>query len=75
VTVNESGPTIEVEPPQELFDSRVELNNWHAYAVSPDGQRFLIPRPVSSFRNDGVPPSSPISVVLNWSALLEADRP
>ena len=76
VTVNESGPTIEVEgTPRELFDSGVQLANWHSYAVSPDGQRFLIPRPVSSFRNDGAPASSPMAVVLNWTALLEADRP
>jgi hypothetical protein len=74
VTVNESGSTIEVGTPRELFDSGVQLDNWHSYAVSPDGQRFLIPRPVSSFRNHGVPASSPITVVLNWTALLEADR-
>jgi DNA-binding winged helix-turn-helix (wHTH) protein/Tol biopolymer transport system component len=73
--VNENGPRIEVGSPQELFDSGVQLAIWHSYAVSPDGQRFLISRPVSSFRDDGVPASSPISVVLNWTALLEADRP
>jgi DNA-binding winged helix-turn-helix (wHTH) protein/Tol biopolymer transport system component len=75
VPVNESGPTIERGTPQELFDSGLSITTWHSYAVSPDGQRFLIPRPVSSFRNDGVPASSPISVVVNWTALLEADRP
>jgi hypothetical protein len=36
---------------------------YHTYAVSPDGQRFLIPRPVST---DQQTTATPIVVVLNW---------
>jgi hypothetical protein len=35
---------------------------------SPDGRRFLIPRPVSKLRGDA--PDRPIAVALNWDALL-----
>ena len=42
---------------------------YHTYAVSPDGQRFLIPRPVSNLQGDAA--SSPITVVLNWTAALK----
>jgi hypothetical protein len=42
--------------------------NYHTYAVSPDGQRFLIPRPVAG---SGVVGPSPITVVLNWTEPLK----
>jgi Tol biopolymer transport system component len=72
VTVNSTGSTLEFSSPRPLFDSGY-LNsapghtggNYNTYAVSADGQRFLIPRPDSSnFTN------TPISVILNWSALI-----
>jgi dipeptidyl aminopeptidase/acylaminoacyl peptidase len=63
------------DPPQELFDAGMvtpphssTINTYHAFAVSPDGQRFLIPRPVPTVRHDI--PDRPITVVLNWTALL-----
>ena len=41
--------SIEVAKPQSLFDSEYinfgHPSNYHTFAVSPDGQRFLIPRP------------------------------
>ncbi len=41
--------SIEVAKPQPLFDSEYinfgHPSNYHTFAVSPDGQRFLIPRP------------------------------
>ena len=40
--------------------------NYHPYAVTRDGQRFLIPRPVSNANSDFSP--SPIVVVTNWAA-------
>ena len=42
-------PSIEVAKPRPLFDSEYinfgHPSNYHTFAVSPDGQRFLIPRP------------------------------
>lgn len=41
--------TIKAEAPRPLFDSEYinfgHPSNYHTFAVSPDGQRFLIPRP------------------------------
>jgi Tol biopolymer transport system component len=73
VKVNPAGPTFEYGDPSELFDSGY-INflhglNYHAYAVSADGQRFLIPRPESS--SSGETASGPITVVLNWTAGLK----
>jgi len=42
--------------------------NYHTYAVSPDGQRFLIPRPESAGDADAAP--APITVVVNWTRAL-----
>ena len=69
VRVNQAGPTFEYGGPTELFDSGyVNYSHgsyYHAYAVSPDGQRFLIPRPEGA--NQGSTPA-PITVVVNWPA-------
>ena len=73
VKVNPAGPTFEYGDPVELFDSGyVNFThglNYHTYAVSPDGQRFLIPRPESTGTGDAA--SAPITVVLNWTAGLK----
>ncbi len=74
VKVNPVGPTFEYGDPTELFDSGyVEFGhiglNYHTYAVSPDGQRFLIPRPESI--GGGETASGPITVILNWTAGLK----
>jgi Tol biopolymer transport system component len=45
------------------------INVYHTYAVSPDSQRFLIPRPAPMLRDDATP--TPITVVLNWPTMLE----
>jgi len=68
VKVTAAGPTFEYGDPTELFDSEY-INfthglNYHTYAVSPDGQRFLIPRPEGT-DEDSAP--APITVVLNWT--------
>jgi Tol biopolymer transport system component len=73
VKVNPSGSRFEYGEPIELFDSEY-VNffhglNYHTYAVSPDGQRFLIPRPVE-FAGTGEAASSPITVIVNWTATL-----
>ena len=68
VDVKTSGATFEFGTPRELFDTGyVNLaagGRYHTYAVSPDGQRFLIPRPQA---NAPAETSSPIVVVLNWA--------
>ena len=74
VTANAAGSTFEAGVPHELFDSGyVNLThsggNWHTYAVSPDGQRFLIPRPVANLQGDAM--AAPITVILNWTAALK----
>jgi serine/threonine protein kinase len=56
--------------PKPLFDSGyIALNSHggqphHAYAVSADGQHFLIPSAATSRASDSSPP---IAVVLNWA--------
>ncbi len=73
VEVKTSGAAFEYGSARELFNSQYEnfshpghTGNWHTYAVSNDGQRFLIPRPVSPQTS-----MNAITVVLNWTALLK----
>jgi hypothetical protein len=72
VEVKTAGTAFEYGSARALFDSQYEnfshpghTGNWHTYAVSPDGQRFLIPRPVAPRS------TNPINVILNWTKLLE----
>ncbi len=59
---------------KELFDLSADgyvvpfnhTSNWHNYAVSADGQRFLVPRPDPATRAETL--QAPITVVLNWSS-------
>ena len=70
-TVKTDSTTFEQTSPVELFNpdyvNVLHPPTYHAFAVSRDGQRFLIPLT----RDDGqkVPPS--IAVVLNWAADVE----
>ena len=68
VEVKSSGSTFEAATPQELFDSAyiglAHSVDYLSYAVSADGQRFLIPRPT----NAGDEIAAPIAVVVNWAA-------
>ena len=73
VEVKASGATLEAGVPKALFDAGYVNathpgGNYHPYAVSPDGQRFLIPRPASAGAEEAAP--SPITVVLNWTTAL-----
>jgi hypothetical protein len=62
-----NGSSIQPGTPRALFDSgydnsaggRSSIGHWHTYAVSADGQRFLIPRPA------GTPASSSVGVLEN----------
>jgi Tol biopolymer transport system component len=73
VPVMAAGNTFEHGVPQELFDSGwfslPHTTNYHTYAVSADGQRFLVARPVSNPTDDKTSP--PITVVLNWTVMLQ----
>jgi eukaryotic-like serine/threonine-protein kinase len=60
------GSLAEVGKPQPLFQTRVEPATgviWHQYDLTADGQRFLVNTPEAV--------SSPVTVVLNWPALLK----
>jgi len=71
VTVQAAGAGLKFGAPQFLFDSRYV--NWlhaetgggiyHTFAVSPDGQRFVVP--VAHESGDA---PVPLTVVLNWRA-------
>jgi Tol biopolymer transport system component len=52
--------------PRKLFSTHLRPGNNKPYAVTKDGQRFLIPQ---------IGEGSPITVVLNWNALLGNKRP
>jgi len=74
VAVHATVSTFEFSEPRPLFESGY-LNNapghtgqWNTFDVSADGQRFLIPRPDPA--NSDALASSPITVVLNWAAVL-----
>jgi hypothetical protein len=57
------GKTFRAAPPVELFATRlleISVPNRQQYAVSPDGERFLLNVPTESAT------VSPITVVLNW---------
>jgi hypothetical protein len=73
VKVNSSDSSFKFELAVELFDAGY-VNFSHSggsflpYAVSPDGQKFLIPRPErSDFNGTGEAATTPITVILNWS--------
>jgi Tol biopolymer transport system component len=76
VTVEQANQSLVIGPPQPLFSldmavvpHSTAVQNFHTYVVSPDGQRFLIPVPVAQLRAEN--PSTAITVVLNWPALLD----
>jgi hypothetical protein len=68
VEVQGNGQQFSHGPPQKLFDAQLAFAShniqYFAYAVSTDGQRFLITRPFSKPTSN--PASAPIVVVTNW---------
>ena len=70
VSVEANGPGLKFGAPKTLFDSlwagspHPNNTNFWTYAVSPDGQRFLIPR--LDLRPDSSGQPQPLTVVLNW---------
>ncbi len=65
VTVNGKGANFDVGPIKPLFETRVVLGGRYQYAVSEDGQRFLINTAPEQAA------SAAITVVLNWTAGLK----
>ena len=63
-----AGATFEASPPQPLFAIRTNplVNLRQQYAVSADGQRFLVSEVAGELGSQ-----SPMTVVLNWPALLK----
>jgi eukaryotic-like serine/threonine-protein kinase len=60
-----AGLTLDCGPPRELFDTGLTMNPLvDQYAVTPDGQRFLVLKP-----QEGTP--TPLTVVLNWDAEIQ----
>jgi serine/threonine protein kinase/Tol biopolymer transport system component len=60
-----AGTTFEVEGPRPLFQTTLEVTSFRqSYAVSADGNRFLLNTPVETV-------AQPLTVVLNWPALLK----
>jgi eukaryotic-like serine/threonine-protein kinase len=63
-----SGTIFEVETPRALFQTTLSLTDLRqTYAVAADGERFLLNAPVESV-------SAPMTIVLNWQALLNQSR-
>jgi len=58
------GETVEAGIPRVLFELRTKAGFGFPYAVTPDGQRFLINTPI----NEEV--SSPLTLIQNWAAEL-----
>ncbi len=60
-----AGSTFEVGAPRALFQTIIREGGGGSYSVSKDGQRFLVnaPREAADL--------SPITVVVNWTAVLK----
>lgn len=71
VGVGTAGNTFQGGVPKALFESPyfnfAHSTNYHTFAVSHDGQRFLIPHPASK---RVLSESLPLSIVVNWTAAL-----
>jgi eukaryotic-like serine/threonine-protein kinase len=67
VAVDTNSAAFQAGIPKELFETQlIPLWYWrNVYAVSPDGQRFLMIVPAAQAK------PQPITVVLNWPALLK----
>ena len=63
VPVNGTGAGLDVGRAERLFEPRLSAQPGYPYAVTADGQRFLV--------NVDHAPSVPLTVVVNWTALLK----
>ena len=74
VEVNESGSSFVAGRPAELFEPGTygavgsgHRGNFFPYAVSPDGQRFLMPQAAGGDKEF----APTINVILNWTSRLK----
>jgi len=68
VAVEPAGDGLSFGPPQKLFDFRAVSPEGPGYAVTADGQRFLVVEPAENR------PPEPVMVVVNWQSDIEAQR-
>lgn len=57
-----AGAIFQAGVPKPLFETRITYNPFTRFAVTANGQRFLLPAPV------GEPTATPATVVVNWPA-------
>jgi serine/threonine protein kinase/Tol biopolymer transport system component len=76
VRVESRGAALEFGAAEPLFPVDMAIvphstlvPNFHTYAVTPDGQRFVLPLPVSTLQSGSA--AAGITVVLNWSTLVD----
>jgi Tol biopolymer transport system component len=72
--IRPAGSSLQSGAPRQLFaftfSNPVHIGGtYHPYAVTADGQRFLVHRSISATATNNAPP--PITVVVNWTAGLE----
>jgi hypothetical protein len=68
VTLAAAGSSLNVSLPHELFPLPLGgVTGLNPFAVTPDGQRFLVSEPAAS--------SEPLTVIVNWPALLKKGAP
>jgi hypothetical protein len=65
VTLHRKTGWLEPSVPQELFALPAEVTTWSPYQAAADGQRFLVRATTER------EPPRPLTVVVNWPALLE----
>jgi Tol biopolymer transport system component/predicted Ser/Thr protein kinase len=63
VTLKLAGTALESSLPRELFALPPPVSAGSVYEAAPDGQRFLV--------SDVAPSSEPLTVIVNWQALLK----
>jgi hypothetical protein len=63
-----TGATFSSGQPAVVVDARISDSAWWDYAVTPDGQQFIIKQTTNEGR------SSPLNVVLDWSVLVASAR-
>jgi Tol biopolymer transport system component len=66
VTVEDAETRVEIGAPRQLFEAPPMRPGYDDYAVTSDGQRFLVKVPV------GEEPEQRFHVVVNWTSLLES---
>jgi hypothetical protein len=65
VTVEDAETRVEIGTPRQLFEAFPMRPGYDDYAVTSDGQRFLVKVPV------GEEPEARLHVLVNWPSLLE----